>query len=70
MGDLLAFSPSTTRRRPGHVAGGEADILFFTGVRYYRLEAHVDTTVAPAVPKRRRAPRADRKPHAPLELQA
>ena len=41
MGELLLFRPVGGQERKTQSAGGEpAQILFFTGVRYQRAEAH------------------------------
>ena len=60
MGDLVSMTPSTnpSRFRP-RPAGETAEILFFTGVRYYRMPDAVP--VAPVrVRKRKSAPRVEK----------
>ena len=53
MGDLISMtrSASTFVARPH--TGGDAEILFFTGVRYYRIED--ETPVATPTRSRRRS---------------
>lgn len=49
MGKVIAFRSSAKRIRPGHAPAppGDAQILFFLGVRYSRMENPPNTTDAP-----------------------
>lgn len=68
MGDLLVL-PSPRLRTRAQAGRADAEILFFTGVRYYRMDDLAEPKAA-AVPKRRRSTRARRKLVQPLELHA
>ena len=53
MGDLIVLTPSRSSASLGLPPLGSAEILFFTGVRYYRM---TDALPECAAPKRRRRP--------------
>ena len=65
MGDLVAMTRSIERSRIEARTDWSAEILFFTGVRYYRM---TDEAAAKAVaPKRRRAVKPKKNLELPLE---
>lgn len=66
MGDLIAMTHSTGTSRRAAPASGSAEILFFTGVRYYRMAEEV--LPQPPRPKRRRSDKAKRAAARPLPL--
>jgi hypothetical protein len=60
MGEIIAFqSPASSRRAQTRSAGEEAQILFFTGVRY--VPATETATEPPAPSHRGGAPRGGRR---------
>ena len=58
MGDLIVMSRAKTPPARDLVAGHSAEILFFTGVRYYRMDEVAEPVVAVkrVLAKRRRSP--------------
>lgn len=57
MGDLIVMPRSNLPSRPRNIPGGGATILFFTGVRYYRMN---EEKTPVATPKRRRSVKANK----------
>lgn len=58
MGDLVVMTRSSVPSRETAHLGGSADILFFTGVRYYRITD--DDLAETSELKRRRSEKAKR----------
>lgn len=56
MGDLIVMSRAKPLPAREMFVGHSAEILFFTGVRYYRMDESADVTVPDARVKRRRTP--------------
>ena len=58
MGDLIAISRPTPLPNREFLAGHNAEILFFTGVRYYRMAETIEpvAVVKLGAHKRRRSP--------------
>ena len=51
MGDLIVMSFAKSPPARGLDAGHSAEILFFTGVRYYRMDEAAELPIAPGVAK-------------------
>ena len=58
MDNLIVMTPRTARRSGRGPVGGSAEILFFTGVRYFRQVEEAAFLPAAPVPRRRRSAKA------------
>ncbi len=67
MDNLIVMTPRTTGRR--EPVGGSAEILFFTGVRYFRQVEEAAFLPTAPVPRRRRSAKAKASEAARLEQQ-